>query len=89
VLGDCRFGAPIDSEIGDLHGPGLLSAVEKKFSYVRYNRMFDANEAPRLASGKQVRFTLDNLELIPFLQETGRQYARQHVTPAHLLPDGP
>ena len=75
----------IDSEMGDLHGPGLLSAAEKKFAYVRYNRMFDANEAPRLASGKQVRFTLDNLELIPFLQEAGRQYAsrtRDVRTPA-------
>jgi patatin-like phospholipase/acyl hydrolase len=89
VLGECRFGATIDSEMGDLHGPGLLTTAEKKFAYVRYNRMFDANEAPRLASGKQVRFTLDNLELIPFLQEAGRQYANQHVTSAHLLPDGP
>ena len=92
VLGDCRFGAPIDSEMGDLRGEdgeGLLTGAEKKFVYIRYNRMFDANEAPRLASGKQARFTLDNLELIPFLQDKGRQYANQHVTSAHLLLDGP
>jgi patatin-like phospholipase/acyl hydrolase len=85
VLGECRFGAPIDSEMGDLHEPGLLSAAEKKFAYVRYNRRFNDTDAPQLASGRRMPFALDNLELIPFLRDAGREYAEQHVIGAHLL----
>jgi hypothetical protein len=73
--------------MGDLHQPGLMTGGEKKFAYVRYNRVFDPAHVGRTAGGRRVRFTLDNLELIPFLQEAGRQYAEQHVTAAHLLPD--
>jgi len=36
VFGRCRYGAPIDREVGDLmHGGGLLD--KRLFSYVRYN----------------------------------------------------
>lgn len=36
VFGRCRYGGPIDNEIGDLRGPsGPLT--ERLFSYVRYN----------------------------------------------------
>lgn len=87
VLGECRFGAPIDSEMGDLHEPGLLGAAEKKFAYVRYNRVFGEADVPHAASGRSLRFTLDNLALMPYLQDAGRQYARDHVKAGHLLAD--
>jgi hypothetical protein len=83
VLGECRFGAPIDSEIGDLHEPGLLTADQKKFAYVRYNRIFDVDV--QRPGERRPPFTLDNLELIPYLQEAGRQYANAHVKAEHFL----
>jgi predicted acylesterase/phospholipase RssA len=36
LLGDCRVGAPIDLEVGDLRGPDRLLA-EPLFTYVRYD----------------------------------------------------
>jgi uncharacterized protein len=87
VLGECRFGALIDTEMGDLHDSGLLSSSEKKFAYVRYNRVLEAADVQPLPSGRRPRFTLDNLELIPFLRDAGRQYAAQVVRPEHLLLD--
>jgi patatin-like phospholipase/acyl hydrolase len=85
VLGECRFGADIDSEMRDLRTAGLLTAGEKKFAYVRYNQVFDGKDV-EVSAGRRARFTLDNLELIPFLQEKGRSYAEEHVKADHLLP---
>jgi hypothetical protein len=87
VLGECRFGARLDSEVGDLHDSGLLTAGEKKFAYVRYNRVFDDSDVPALASGKRAPFTLDNLDLIPFLQDAGQKYAEKNVNAADLRAD--
>jgi hypothetical protein len=86
VLGDCVFGAAIDTEMGDLRGPGLLAPAEKKFSYIRYNREFSLEEIETLQRESQLAFGLDNLELIPFLQQTGTDYARASVRREHLFP---
>jgi hypothetical protein len=87
VLGECRFGAALDSEIGDLKDSGLLTPAEKKFSYVRYNRKFDREDLESLSARDRTRFTLDNLALIPFLQEAGRTYAEKNVKVEDVLPD--
>jgi len=86
VLGRCDHGDPIDSEIGALHDPGILSATEKKFSYVRYNREFTAAEIASLLRETGQKFGLDNLALIPYLQKVGRDYAAQAVQRTHLFP---
>lgn len=83
VLGECRFGAPIDSEIGDLIPMNGLSE-RKQFSYVRYNRFYPTDEV-REISAKYGPLALDNLRLIPLLQEVGRAYAQEHVKIEHLL----
>ena len=85
VLGECRFGAPLDSEIGSLTGPGVLGAGEKKFAYVRYNRFFPAEETEAMTRRTGQRFTLDNVGLIPYLQEVGGEYANASVHREHLL----
>jgi len=86
VLGDCRFGPPIDSEVGMLMGPTLLSGDEKKFAYVRYNRFFPAEETAAMTRETGQRFTLDNVGLIPYLQKVGKAYAAEAVRREHLFP---
>lgn len=84
VLGETRFGAPLDMELGDLTPSGLLAAGEKKFAYTRYNRRFSREEI-EVVERKLGRFGLDNLELIPMLQSAGATYAAEHVRVAHLV----
>lgn len=85
VLGDCRFGEELDSEIGCLAGPALLNQHEKKFTYVRYNRFFSSEETDDMTRRTGQPFTLDNVGLIPYLQTVGRDYARQAVRADDLL----
>jgi len=85
VIGHCRCGGPIDSELGDLKESGLLPATEKKFSYLRYNREFTHAETQRLRQLTGQRFALDNLRLIPFLQEAGREYSKRTVRADDLM----
>jgi hypothetical protein len=89
VMGDCRYGSIIDTEVGDLLGEGLPGRAGKKFSYVRYNRTFTELETDELQRTTKQRFTLDNLALIPFLQQTGRDYAAQAVQREHLMIEAP
>ena len=84
ILGECRFGAEIDSELGKLAPSGFLSSAEKKFSYVRYNRLFDRAETSELARKTGGEFTLDNIRLIPHLCDKGRVYAESAVSPGHI-----
>lgn len=86
ILGACRFGEVIDSEIGDLSDEGLLPTSERKFSYVRYNRVFSDAELGDLLRDSGQRFSLDNLNLIPFLMDHGQRFADQSVRTEHLLP---
>jgi len=85
VLGDCRFGDELDREIGHLRGPGILTTEEKRFSYVRYNRFYSHDETEALRQATKQHFSLDNLELIPYLQKTGREYAEKSVLREHLF----
>lgn len=84
VLGDCQYGAPIDMEIGDLRGAGMLPQSEKKFRYVRYDRAFSAQETAALEAESGQAFSLDNLEMMPILLRLGTEYADAHVRPEHL-----
>ena len=83
VIGDCIFGDNLDSEIGALSSPALLSSSEQKFTYVRYNESLDALPKELIGPGP-LRTDLDNLKLIPMLQRIGRDYAERNVRPEHL-----
>jgi hypothetical protein len=85
VLGDCVYGAPIDLDAGDLCEPSLLASSEQKFTYVRYDTRLDqCKEMSLLPPAMQA--SIDNLKLIPTLQQIGRDYATQNVRLAHLYP---
>ena len=85
VMGDCVHGAPLDSEIGALEAPSLLDQGEQKFTYARYDKPLDATDRrlQRLGGGT---IALDDLSLIPLLQELGTEYAHDHVRREHLYP---
>jgi len=85
VLGQCRFGDDIDSEVGNLVEESKPeSANNKKFDYVRYDHRFTDDEmaAATKASGPM---TLNNIRSIPFFTELGRKYAEKNVAIEHLL----
>jgi Patatin-like phospholipase len=84
TLGDCLYGPPIDSEVGQLDAPSLLPAGEQKFTYVRYNATMDSSEVGVPLTKRDLR--LDNLAIVGRLQEIGRVYAGRHVQRAHLWP---
>jgi hypothetical protein len=85
VLGNCEFGEPIDAEVGDLTGDGIFPAKEKKFAYVRYNKSFSGAEIRYVEKIYKRAFEMDELKLIPFLQEVGKAYAEEWVKIEHLL----
>jgi hypothetical protein len=77
VLGDCRHGSQLDSELGSLDAPTLLSPAEQKFSYVRYNCMMDSKDVGNPMSPTELQ--LDNLRAIERLTSIGREYAAREV----------
>ena len=84
VLGECQFGAPLDSEVSDLRG-NLGGTEAKRFAYIRYNHEFTSEEVQTAKKEFRGGFTLDNLRLIPFLARIGREYAEKNVSLDHLL----
>jgi uncharacterized protein len=87
VLGHGLVGDTIDTEVGALMPSGLMDAPEKKFTYLRYNRLIDAAQVAAIERGTGLRFTLDNLGLLEPLRELGRAYAAEHVREQDLLPE--
>jgi uncharacterized protein len=85
VLGDCVHGGRIDSEVESLDTPTLFSPAEQKFTYVRYDEAFDMQhrEGQVLANADA---ELDDVTLIPILQQMGRGYASAHVRLEHMFP---
>lgn len=83
VLGDCLHGAELDSEIGSLGTPTLLSADEQKFTYARYNCMMDSKDVGAPMTPTELQ--LDNLQAIERLRAIGREYAAREVRREHLF----
>lgn len=87
VLGNCRHGAQLDREIGDLLGDKQsLHGVPPLFSYVRYNATLTRKGLDDLGLRDidPVRVQkLDAVENIADLQRVGRAAARE-VSPSHF-----
>ncbi len=81
TLGKCLYGAPINSEIGDLLHD---ESAPKRFSYVRYNREFSRAEVTELEDRFDGGLSLDNVQLAGFLRDTGKAYS-ECVKLEHLL----
>ncbi|GAA4963614.1 patatin-like phospholipase family protein [Kineococcus glutinatus] len=85
VFGDCRFGATIDRELGDLMAdPRRL--CEPLFSYVRYDAALDRRGLDALGLPQVEPETvqqLDSIEHITDLQAVGMRVARS-VRPEHF-----
>jgi patatin-like phospholipase/acyl hydrolase len=82
-LGECIFGDKLDSEVGDLVGAQLPGP--RWFSYVRYNKTYDAAALAKLVAIDATLSKLDAVQAIPFLRESGKAYADQNVKVAHLI----
>lgn len=93
MVGECRFGAPIDREIGDMvlaadaHSSNWTSA--KQFAYVRYNSDISQTGLNALSLGnlsaKTVR-VMDSVQHIEDIQLVGKAYAQKHVRPSYFFP---
>jgi predicted acylesterase/phospholipase RssA len=89
MLGDCRFGAPIDREFGDgVTKPGGKDnwAGPKQFTYVRYDPDVTAAglQALGLADIKpEAVQVMDSVEFIRDIQRVGEAYSR-HVSLDHF-----
>jgi hypothetical protein len=82
-LGECLYGEPLDSEIGDLVGVPLPGA--RWFSYVRYNQSYKTERMDELLRTNPKLAKLDAIRAVPMLREIGQAYAREHVKLAHLI----
>jgi patatin-like phospholipase/acyl hydrolase len=78
--GECRHGAPLDSELGDM----IRENPRAKFLYSRYDRMIDDADMEAALRVSKKGFTLDNIELMDFLGEMGADYAGAHVRLEHF-----
>ena len=82
-LGQCIYGEPLDSEIGDLVGVQLPG--DRWFSYVRYNRSVKAEELKELLRKNPKLAQLDAVQSIPLLRTLGQSYARENVKLEHFV----
>jgi patatin-like phospholipase/acyl hydrolase len=82
-LGECIYAEKLDSEIGDLIGTPLPG--KNWFSYVRYNKSYEAEVLKQLLRKHPNLAQLDAIKAIPALEELGREYADEFVKLEHLV----
>jgi hypothetical protein len=85
MLGLCKEGEQIDSELGTLRDVPSAEVALRKFTYLRYDHLFSRDEIEYARRFGKTGISLDNLKLIPFLQEIGSKYAEEHVRADDLL----
>lgn len=78
--GECRYGEPMDSELGDM----VRGNPRASFLYARYDRNIGETEMQGAFKVSKKGFTLDNIELMDFLQEMGAAYAKSAVKLEHF-----
>ena len=87
MLGDCRYGGPIDREYGAMLGAQPNWTGPKQFAYARYDP--DVTSAGLAALGlpeinAPAMTQLDSIENMPDIQRVGKAFAQKHVTLDHL-----
>lgn len=93
MLGKCRFGTPLDREIGDMvPGPGTTPSKwtgQKQFTYVRYDPDVTQAGLKTLGLG-DIRpenvHVMDSVEYIREIQRIGAAYAQKCVSLGHVHP---
>jgi patatin-like phospholipase/acyl hydrolase len=90
VVGDCRFGPPIDREIHDMlptEEVPVTSTIPKQFAYVRYDPDVSQDGLNQLGltdiKAKQVQ-VMDSVKHMPEIQRVGTTYAAKYVSLDHL-----
>ena len=78
--GECRYGSPLDSELGDM----IRENPRAAFLYARYDRNIDEADVAAALRVSSKGFSLDNLELMDFLVEMGAAYAEESVSLEHF-----
>ncbi len=80
VHGECRYGPPVDGEVGDLTG----ASEKAEYLYARYDKIFTEDDLKAAEAVTRHGFTLDNLELMDFLCEAGKAHAEAVVRLSHF-----
>lgn len=86
VFGECVFGDPLDSEVGDLTG-SIGPLREKLFRFVRYNGDLTQPGLEDLGCGDIISERvqkLDSVAAIPELRRIGKAIAEKKVKAEHL-----
>ncbi len=95
TIGLCKFGAPIDRELGDMvpldndgNMQNVESAVPPHFSYVRYNADLSDKGLKDLGldhiDSDDVR-QMDSVQFMPQLREVGKAAGKQQVKMDHFV----
>jgi patatin-like phospholipase len=85
TIGYCKQGEQIDSEIGSLRDVSADEIAQRKFTYFRYDHVYQPDEIESARKYGKGGLTLDNVSLIPLLREVGRKYAEAHVRVDDLI----
>jgi hypothetical protein len=86
VLGRCRHGDPIDSELGDLMSSNGLLA-DRLFTYVRYDRALTRSALERMNLDHidlSDVLPIDAVDRMAELRTIGAALAREQVDPHHF-----
>lgn len=87
VHGECRYGLPVDGEVGALLGGNTGISGNLDYLYARYDKLFSDEEVLESQAVTKDGFTLDNLELMDFLCERGAKHAEEIVKLEHFEND--
>jgi len=79
TIGFCRVGEAIDSELGNFRNVAPDEIERKRFTYIRYDHAYTPEELQHARRYGKGGISLDNIRVIPFLQDIGRTYAEEHV----------
>jgi Patatin-like phospholipase len=85
TIGYCKEGEQIDSEIGTLRDIPPSEVAQRKFTYLRYDHVYQPDEIESARNYGTGGLTLDNVSLVPLLRDVGRRYAESHVQVNNLI----
>jgi hypothetical protein len=93
IVGECRFGRPVDREFGTvMQAPGMPAdqgnwSGAKQFAYVRYDPLTNREGLDSLGLAhipEQDLAAMDDVRKIPQLREVGSAFAERYVLLEHL-----